>query len=70
MGIGDTFNARVAGNIANKDLTGSLEFACAAAGAKVVLVALVQSALHGRGVVELLRSSGNASRSRVVTQST
>ena len=38
LGIGDTFNARVAGNIANKDLMGSLEFACAAAGAKVVLV--------------------------------
>ncbi len=38
MGIGDSFNARVAGNIANKDLIGSLEFACAAAGAKVVLV--------------------------------
>ncbi len=38
MGIGDTFNARVAGNIANDDLLGSLEFACAVAGAKVVLV--------------------------------
>jgi carbonic anhydrase len=37
-GIGDTFNARIAGNIANEDLAGSLEFACAAAGAKVVLV--------------------------------
>ena len=37
-GIGDTFNARIAGNIANDDLIGSLEFACAAAGAKVVLV--------------------------------
>ena len=36
--IGDTFNARVAGNIANDDLLGSLEFACAAAGAKLVLV--------------------------------
>ena len=36
--IGDTFNARIAGNIANDDLIGSLEFACAAAGAKVVLV--------------------------------
>jgi carbonic anhydrase len=36
--IGDTFNARVAGNIANDDLLGSLEFACAAAGAKAVLV--------------------------------
>lgn len=36
--IGDTFNARVAGNIVNDDLIGSLEFACAAAGAKVILV--------------------------------
>ncbi|WP_189043386.1 carbonic anhydrase family protein [Aliidongia dinghuensis] len=38
MGIGDTFNARVAGNIANQDMLGSLEFACAVEGAKVVLV--------------------------------
>lgn len=38
VGIGDTFNARVAGNIENDDLLGSLEFACAVAGAKVVLV--------------------------------
>jgi carbonic anhydrase len=38
MGIGETFNARVAGNIINDDLLGSLEFACALAGAKVVLV--------------------------------
>jgi carbonic anhydrase len=37
-GIGDTFNARIAGNIATDDLLGSLEFACALAGAKVVLV--------------------------------
>jgi carbonic anhydrase len=38
MGIGDTFNARVAGNIANDDIVGSMEFACKVAGAKVVLV--------------------------------
>src|SRR6201991_672121 len=37
-GIGDTFNARVAGNVSNPDILGSLEFACAASGAKVVLV--------------------------------
>ncbi len=37
-GIGDTFNARIAGNIVNDDLLGSLEFACAVAGAKVLLV--------------------------------
>jgi carbonic anhydrase len=38
LGIGDIFNARVAGNIANEDILGSLEFACKVAGAKVVLV--------------------------------
>lgn len=37
-GIGETFNSRVAGNIANRDILGSMEFACAVAGAKVVLV--------------------------------
>jgi len=37
-GIGETFNARVAGNISNRDILGSMEFACAIAGAKVVLV--------------------------------
>jgi carbonic anhydrase len=38
VGLGDTFNARVAGNVVSDDLLGSLEFACAAAGAKVILV--------------------------------
>ena len=38
LGIGDIFNARVAGNIANDDILGSMEFACKVAGAKVVLV--------------------------------
>jgi carbonic anhydrase len=37
-GIGDTFNARIAGNVVNDDLLGSLEFACGVAGAKVVLL--------------------------------
>ena len=38
LGIGDTFNARVAGNIANEDILGSMEFACKVAGAKVILI--------------------------------
>jgi carbonic anhydrase len=38
VGIGETFNARVAGNVANSDLIGSLEYACAAAGTKVIVV--------------------------------
>jgi carbonic anhydrase len=38
LGIGDIFNCRVAGNVANDDILGSMEFACKLAGAKVVLV--------------------------------
>ena len=38
LGIGDVFNARVAGNILNDDIAGSIEFACKLAGAKVILV--------------------------------
>jgi carbonic anhydrase len=38
LGIGDVFNARVAGNVVNEDIAGSMEFACQVAGAKVVLV--------------------------------
>ena len=38
LGIGDIFNCRVAGNIANDDLMGSMEFACKLSGAKVALV--------------------------------
>src|SRR5580765_7752615 len=36
VGIGDMFSARIAGNVVNDDLLGSLEFACAVAGAKVI----------------------------------
>lgn len=38
LGIGDAFNARVAGNVINDDILGSMEFATAVAGAKVVMV--------------------------------
>ena len=37
-GIGDIFVGRVAGNVPNDDLLGSMEFACAVAGAKLVVV--------------------------------
>lgn len=37
-GIGDTFAARVAGNVVNDDMLGSMEYACAVTGVKVVLV--------------------------------
>jgi carbonic anhydrase len=37
-GIGDMFNARIAGNVVNDDVIGSLEFSCSLAGAKLVLL--------------------------------
>lgn len=37
-GIGDIFVARVAGNIVNEDILGSLEFACKVSGAKLIVV--------------------------------
>jgi carbonic anhydrase len=38
LGIGDVFNARIAGNIVNEDILGSMEFACKAAGSKLIVV--------------------------------
>jgi len=38
QGIGDLFSARVAGNVLNDDILGSLEFACKVAGAKLIAV--------------------------------
>ena len=38
QGIGDIFSVRVAGNIVNEDILGSLEYACKVAGSKLVLV--------------------------------
>lgn len=38
QGIGDVFGTRVAGNIINEDILGSLEYSCKAAGSKLVVV--------------------------------
>jgi len=38
QGLGDIFSARIAGNVLNEDILGSMEFACKVAGAKVVVV--------------------------------
>lgn len=38
QGIGDVFNARIAGNFVNEDILGSLEFACRLAGSKLIVV--------------------------------
>ena len=38
QGIGDLFIARIAGNIINQDILGSMEYACAVSGSKLVLI--------------------------------
>jgi carbonic anhydrase len=38
QGVGDIFSARVAGNVLNDDILGSMEFACKASGAKLIAV--------------------------------
>src|SRR5271154_4382417 len=38
QGIGDIFSARIAGNVLNDDILGSMEFACKVSGAKLIAV--------------------------------
>ena len=38
QGLGDVFSIRIAGNIVNADIIGSLEFACRIAGSKLIVV--------------------------------
>ena len=38
QGLGDIFSCRIAGNILNKDILGSMEFACKIAGSKIIVV--------------------------------
>ncbi|PCI34088.1 MAG: carbonic anhydrase [Flavobacteriaceae bacterium] len=38
QGIGDIFSVRIAGNIVNTDILGSMEYACKVAGSKIIVV--------------------------------
>jgi MFS superfamily sulfate permease-like transporter len=38
QGLGDVFSARVAGNVVNDDILGSMEYACKVAGSKLIVV--------------------------------
>ncbi|WP_018615423.1 carbonic anhydrase family protein [Segetibacter koreensis] len=38
QGLGDIFSIRIAGNVINDDILGSMEFACRVAGSKLILV--------------------------------
>ncbi|WP_300088023.1 carbonic anhydrase family protein [uncultured Nitrosomonas sp.] len=53
QGLGDIFSCRIAGNILNEDILGSMEFACRIAGSKVIMIlghtkcGAVKGACHG-----------------------
>lgn len=38
QGLGDIFSIRIAGNVVNEDILGSMEFACKVAGSKLIVV--------------------------------
>jgi carbonic anhydrase len=38
QGLGDIFSVRIAGNVVNEDILGSLEFTCKLAGSKLIMV--------------------------------
>jgi carbonic anhydrase len=38
QGLGDIFSVRLAGNVVNEDVLGSMEFACKVAGSKIIVV--------------------------------
>jgi carbonic anhydrase len=38
QGLGDVFSTRVAGNIVNDDILGSMEYACSVAGSKLIVI--------------------------------
>jgi MFS superfamily sulfate permease-like transporter/carbonic anhydrase len=61
LGLGDIFSARVAGNIATPELLGSLEYACAVVGSKLVVVLGHTSCGAVNAAVDLLAAAKKAS---------
>ena len=61
LGLGDIFSARVAGNIATCELLGSLEYACAVVGSKLVVVLGHTSCGAVNAAVDLLSAAKKAS---------
>ncbi len=55
QGIGDLFIARIAGNIINQDILGSMEYACAVTGSKLIVVLGHTSCGAVKGAVDNVR---------------
>ncbi|MFO1482694.1 MAG: solute carrier family 23 protein [Verrucomicrobiaceae bacterium] len=60
LGLGDIFSVRIAGNIARDKVLGSMEYACAVAGAKMVLVMGHTSCGAVNAAVDLICSNKTA----------
>lgn len=60
LGVGDVFSVRVAGNVTSRKILGSIEYACAVAGAKLVLVMGHTRCGAVTAAVRLARSPGSA----------
>lgn len=60
LGLGDIFSVRIAGNIARDKVLGSMEYACAVAGAKLILVMGHTSCGAVNAAVDLLASQKTA----------
>lgn len=61
LGLGDIFSVRIAGNIISRKVIGSMEFSCAVAGAKLILVMGHTSCGAVRAAVNLVCSDKTAS---------
>ena len=61
LGLGDIFNARIAGNIARDKILGSMEYGCAVAGSKLILVMGHTSCGAVNAAVDLLGAGKSAS---------
>jgi carbonic anhydrase len=55
QGIGDLFVARIAGNIVNQDILGSMEYACAVTGSKLIVVLGHTSCGAVKGAIDNVR---------------
>jgi len=62
MGVGDAFVIRIAGNVAKDKVLGSMEFACAVAGARLVLVMGHTSCGAVKAAVDLFETGNTASK--------
>jgi carbonic anhydrase len=60
LGVGDIFSVRIAGNITSRKVLGSVEYGCAVAGAKLILVMGHTRCGAVTGAVDLARSGENA----------